>query len=275
MKKRFNKISFFSSFGLHAVLIALLVLGIETTIRIPAEIPDEQSKQIIDAVMINKEVLNKEITRLKVQEKKKRDEELEKEREIVRKEKEIVEKRKKEEALLVELKKKNEQLKKEAAEQLQLKKKKDKEEKERLAKEKKQKEEDRKKLEKEKEEALAQKKLENEQKEAEERIRQQANIKVKQNEITQHAMLIKSKINRNWRQPLGFDFRGFTCEIAVKLMPTGEVIDAVVTKSSGNVEFDRSTELAIRKASPLPMPANEELAKEFRQFTFTFRPEVA
>jgi colicin import membrane protein len=40
------------------------------------------------------------------------------------------------------------------------------------------------------------------------------------------------------------------------------------------LEFDRSAEVAIRKASPLPMPEDDNIAKEFRSFTLTFNPEA-
>lgn len=259
--------SFLLALGLHILLISLLLFTFEKTIRIPDHISDP-NKPIIDAVIVNFDAVKKEVKRLDQIEKAKVEKEKARLREVARKEKEAVERRKKEEALAIELKKKNEQLKKEA--ELQ------KIAKEKQIKEKKQHEVELKKIEKQKEEALAQKKkIEDDKKAAEEAVRQQANIKMKLDQLTQHAMLIKNKINRNWRQPLGFDFSGMTCEISVKLLPTGEVLDAIVIKSSGNVEFDRSTELAIRKASPLPMPTDQELVKEFRQFTFTFRPEVA
>ena len=101
------------------------------------------------------------------------------------------------------------------------------------------------------------------------------NPRVLQNEITRFALLMRNKIHQHWRQPIGFDYDGLTCKVSVKLLPTGDVVEAVVIESSGSLEFDRSTELAIKKASPLPMPEDTSIAKEFRQFTFTFRPEAA
>ena len=99
--------------------------------------------------------------------------------------------------------------------------------------------------------------------------------KLVQDQISQHANLIQTKINQNWRQPAGLDFVGFKSKIAVKLLPTGEVIEAVVVESSGNLEFDRSAELAVRKSSPLPLPENVKAKEAFRHFTFTFIPEGA
>lgn len=295
--------SFLLALSLHIVLLSLLLFTFEKTIRLPAQMPQEQ-KPIIDAVMVNNDAVKKEVERLDRIEKAKVDREKARLREIARKEKEAVEKRQKEEALAIELKQKNEALKKEAekqrieaekqkieaekqkieaekqrieAEKQKIaKEKKIKEEKERLAKEKQRHEEELKKIEKQKEEALAQKKkIEDERKAAEESARQQANLKIKLDQIMQHAMLIKSKVIRNWRQPLGFDIAGYKCDLDVKLLPTGEVVQVIVIRSSGNLEFDRSAELALYKSSPLPMPNDQELAKEFRQFSFTFNPGVA
>jgi colicin import membrane protein len=64
------------------------------------------------------------------------------------------------------------------------------------------------------------------------------------------------------------------CTIQVKLLPSGEVMDAVVVSSSGDAVFDRSAENAVRKASPLPVPQDKVLFnKDFRVFAFVFKPE--
>jgi colicin import membrane protein len=44
-------------------------------------------------------------------------------------------------------------------------------------------------------------------------------------------------------------------------------------ESSGDPAFDRSAEAAVRRASPLPLPANRELFENFRSFTFVFKPQ--
>jgi colicin import membrane protein len=275
MASRSHKISFAFAVGLHMLMLIFLVMSLERTIVIQAE-PAAPKTEIIDAVMINKKTLQEEVARLEAKEAKKRAIELEKQQEIVRQQKEAQQKREKEEALAVELIKKNEELKKQAEALKVAEQQKEKEHQAKLKKE----QEELKKQQKEKEQALAEKKKAEEQqaqkqKEAEQ-VEQanQVNPKVRQDQITFYAKLMRNKIHQNWRQPIGFDFGGFTCKIAVKLMPTGEVIDATVIESSGNVEFDRSTELAIRKASPLPMPEDPHIAKEFHSFTFTFRPEA-
>lgn len=92
--------------------------------------------------------------------------------------------------------------------------------------------------------------------------------------IDRYALLMRAKIHQNWRRPLGID-NIYKCKVAVKLRSNGEVISAIVINSSGNVEFDRSAELAIRKSSPLPLPAEDNMKAPFNDFTFTFDPETA
>lgn len=302
-----NPSKIFSTAGavlLHGVLILLLIMSFETTISIPAQMPShQQDKPIIDAVMVNNDSLKAEVQRLESLERKKRQQEQMRQQELARKEQEAKVRRQKEEALAAELQKKNEELKKEALRQELAQKKLEQERQAKLKEEQAQLE----KIKKEKEAALvAKKKIEEQQKKAaeqraqEERARQekaaleeakqkelakqkaaeeaataQANARIKEDQISRHAALIQNKIHQYWRQPLGFDFTGFTCKIVVKLLPTGEVLDVAIIQSSGNLEYDRSAELAVRKASPLPMPNDVHLAKEFRNFSFTFYPEGA
>lgn len=83
--------------------------------------------------------------------------------------------------------------------------------------------------------------------------------------------LIRQRVGQNWIEPLG-DISGLSCIVRVRLIPGGEVIDAQVIKSSGNVFFDRSVELATRKASPLPWPSDPSLSNRFRTLEFNFKP---
>lgn len=92
--------------------------------------------------------------------------------------------------------------------------------------------------------------------------------------IDRYALLMRAKIHQNWRRPLGIE-NIYKCKVAVRLQANGEVISAIVVNSSGNIEFDRSAELAVRKSSPLPMPPDEKMRAPFNQFTFTFDPETA
>lgn len=137
-----------------------------------------------------------------------------------------------------------------------------------------------------KEEEL-QKKLAQEQKERERKLEQERQAKLEeekrqraklqalvQSQIQQYAALVQSIIHQNWRQPLGVDLAGKKCVLSVQLSQNGDVLSAKVVESSGDKEFDRSSELAVMKSSPFPMPSEPEAQKQFRQFKFTFNPEA-
>lgn len=84
---------------------------------------------------------------------------------------------------------------------------------------------------------------------------------------------IQQKVNQRWIKPQTSK-QGLRCTIRVKLLPSGDVMNAAVIKTSGDSVFDRSAENAVRKASPLPVPRDRNLfAKQFRTFIFEFIPE--
>ncbi len=295
MKSRSKVVSLGLSIGVHLLLASLLFLSLERTIFIAETPTSTEPQEIIEATVVTDKALRQEISRLAEKEAQKKANEQARLEALANKEREAKEKRIEEEQLVLELQKKNELLKKETEQKLlalqqaeAAREKKLKAEQEELAKIQKEKEAAlaaKKKTEEEKKikEAAAQKKKDAEvaekeasaRKQAEDNTQNQNNVKLNQDEITRHALLIRNKINQNWRQPLGMDIKGLTCKIVVKLLPTGEVVDAQVIESSGSLELDRSAELAVHKSSPLPMPGNEDVAKVFRQFTFTFRPEAA
>jgi len=94
----------------------------------------------------------------------------------------------------------------------------------------------------------------------------------KKSTITSTAAIMQKVTNR-WIRPLSAK-KGLTCQVRVKLLPSGDVMDVQVIKSSGDSIFDRSAENAVRKASPLPVPRKRTLfSKHFRTFTFNFKPE--
>ena len=68
---------------------------------------------------------------------------------------------------------------------------------------------------------------------------------------------------------------GLKCTLLVRMIPGGEVVDARVVKSSGNSTFDRQAELAVRKASPLPVPEDPRLFEQMRTINFEFDPSEA
>jgi colicin import membrane protein len=82
---------------------------------------------------------------------------------------------------------------------------------------------------------------------------------------------IQDKVQRNWLRPPGSP-QGLACLVKVRLIPGGEVASVNVIRSSGDPVFDRSVELAVLKASPLPLPNDAALFNHFREINFNFDP---
>jgi colicin import membrane protein len=111
----------------------------------------------------------------------------------------------------------------------------------------------------------------------EEKERTDAKVKAEQtaraqSELTRVEGLIRRKVERNWVRPAGWT-KGMECVVRVRLAPTGEVINAMIARSSGSPAFDRSVENAVYKASPLPLPEDKGLFEHFRELELRFRPE--
>ena len=87
--------------------------------------------------------------------------------------------------------------------------------------------------------------------------------------------LITDAIQNNWNRPPSAR-NGMEAELALQLMPTGEVLNVSVIKSSGNSAFDRSAENAVRRAGQFPelknLP-NKLFEQYFRKLRLKFRPE--
>src|SRR5690606_12990532 len=94
--------------------------------------------------------------------------------------------------------------------------------------------------------------------------------------VDQYTSMIQQRVTRNWIKP-GTARPGMSCKVAVTLVPGpdggGEVVNARVIQSSGDPVFDRSAEVAVFKASPLPLPADPAVFERFREFQFRFKPE--
>jgi len=85
-----------------------------------------------------------------------------------------------------------------------------------------------------------------------------------------YADRIRSKIKSNIVLPPGIPGNPEAIFDVVQL-PTGEVIDVKLRKSSGHSAYDDAVERAIRKGSPLPRP---ERAEQFRRdLQLRFRPQ--
>lgn len=79
---------------------------------------------------------------------------------------------------------------------------------------------------------------------------------------------IRDKVQRNWLRPAGS--QGTLCTVLIRQLPDGEVVDVRTSRCDGDAVFERSVENAVRRASPLPLPADRELFA--REIEFNFRP---
>lgn len=98
-----------------------------------------------------------------------------------------------------------------------------------------------------------------------------ANVKIAQKAGADAKALIKRKVTQNWHRPSSVSGK-LACTIKVGLIPSGDVMTVNIVKSSGNALFDASVERAVYKASPLPVPKDPEVFKQFRRFKFVFSP---
>jgi len=283
-----NKMVAYVAAGIvHAVIIGALLFNFTKDTK-TVEAFDADKLDIVTATTIDESQIKDQQDRLKkLEREKQRNKELEEKR--LRDLKREAEREKKR---IEDLKKKNkeEQAKLEAERKkiaLQRKKEKEKREKE-LAEKKKKEAAEKKRKEKiarEKkaaddkrraEEAAANERL-NELLQEEERLRaaQNANRIAKERTTTvsnRYAALIREAVNL--KRTIAPDFESWrVATINIKLSPLGEVLDVRTVKSSGSARYDRDAETAIRKASPLPIPTEEEDAqahKLFRDVTLKF-----
>ena len=86
---------------------------------------------------------------------------------------------------------------------------------------------------------------------------------------------IQAKIYEAWRYPPSARPE-MEVIVRIALVPTGEVIQVVLEKSSGNQALDRSVLAAVKRAEPLPVPSDSRLfEQQFRNFVMSFKPEDA
>jgi colicin import membrane protein len=92
------------------------------------------------------------------------------------------------------------------------------------------------------------------------------------NEIAKFKTLILRDIGKNWIIPTGAN-KHLSCQLLITLNEAGRVENVQLLQSSGNRLLDRSAVAAVYKASPLPVPQNPILLKQFTQLKLTVRPE--
>ena len=93
-------------------------------------------------------------------------------------------------------------------------------------------------------------------------------------EISFYSNLIRDQVIMNWKQPSSAQ-KGMKVEILITLVPTGEIIQVNLTKSSGNQAFDNSALNAVQRVSKFE---NLDMGRKlfdnhFRKFTLVFNPE--
>lgn len=105
------------------------------------------------------------------------------------------------------------------------------------------------------------------------RIEAQKQERIK-GEVNKYKALIISAISRQWILPENID-SNLSSQFRIELAPNGSVLNVELIKTSGDAILDRSAQAAIYKASPLPVPADEDAFKVFKNISLTVRPQNA
>ncbi len=90
--------------------------------------------------------------------------------------------------------------------------------------------------------------------------------------VNKYNALILQAISQQWIVPPSVD-KSLSSHLLIRLAPGGAVLDVQITKSSGDLAFDRSARDAVFKASPLPVPDDEESFEQFRLFELKVKPK--
>ena len=272
---------------LHLAIIGMLVISFDflPQPKIKLTPPGED---IVKAVAIDNQQVEQELQRIKEQE----NEKLKKQQELEKKLKELenqaarVEKQRRvEEKRLADAKKKQEQEKKlselEQQKLAQLKKEQQElEQKRRLEEEKKKAEAADKKRKEEERIRAEEEQKRKQQEEALKRQQAEEQRRLEAQQASQDQQLLRSIAADIYRRVVG-NFNksglppGLECELTVRTIPGGEVINVSISRSSGNEIFDRRAMAAVEKASPLPLPEDPVTFDrlKLRQIAFRFRPE--
>lgn len=272
---------------MHLALIGMLLVSFDF-LPSPNIKMTQPSEDIVKAVAIDNEQVEQELQRIKDLENEKliKQQELEKKlKELENRAAQVEKNRKEEEKRLAETKKKQEQEKKqrelEQQKLAQIKKEQQELEQKRRIEEEKKKAEEAEKKRREDERKRAEE--EQKRKQQEEVLKRQLAEEQRQREMQQAAqdqqMLQNIAANIYRRVVSNFNKSGLPagleCELTVRTIPGGEVINVSISRSSGNDIFDRRAVAAVEKASPLPMPEDTATFDrlKLRQISFRFRPE--
>ena len=92
---------------------------------------------------------------------------------------------------------------------------------------------------------------------------------LKQARLDEATLLIKAHIDQYWRSPMSVK-KGVSTKVVLTLDDEGHVLTSKLVRHSGILPFDRSIQLAIEKASPLPLPKDPELKQNMHKITIVF-----
>ena len=95
-----------------------------------------------------------------------------------------------------------------------------------------------------------------------------------QMDIEKYSYMIKRQVKENWKRPNNLNINLKT-EIQLNLVPTGEILSAIIIKGSGNRAFDESAMSAILKVKSFEgLTMQMKLFDQhFRKFILIFTPE--
>lgn len=109
----------------------------------------------------------------------------------------------------------------------------------------------------------------------EEGLRQAMQDEENESKVRELTALIQVDVENNWKIPPTAR-KGMQCLLTVRLLPSGEVQNVQITRSSGDDVFDRSVQDAVYRASPLPVSSSSAgsglFQTTFREFNFWFNP---
>ncbi len=94
-------------------------------------------------------------------------------------------------------------------------------------------------------------------------------------EAASFSSIIYEKITQRWSRPDSAR-KGMKCELLIRLVPTGNIVNVSVIKSSGNEAFDRSAVQAVNSVGQFQELKGMDSAlfeKYFRELTLIFNPE--
>lgn len=105
--------------------------------------------------------------------------------------------------------------------------------------------------------------------EAEKKFQQYLENQARENALVRWQAQIQAKVRGNVNLPPNIAGNPQAL-FEVTQLPTGEVLNARLVKSSGNAAYDEAVYRAILKSSPLPLPERKDLFQ--RQFNLRFQP---